>query len=109
MAKFYGEVGYGKSVETPTGSGIFVDEITKKNYYGDVVRNTRILQSGESLNDDISVGNSIRIVADEYAVAHFFEIRYVEWEGQLWTVTNVEVQRPRLILAIGSVYNGPTS
>lgn len=109
MAKFYGEIGYGEIVETPSGSGIFIDVITEVPYYGDVIRNTRKLSAGESLNNDISVGNSISIVADEYANAHFFDIRYIRWQGYLWTIDNVEVRPPRLILDIGSVYNGPTS
>lgn len=109
MAKFYGEIGYGESVEKPTAPGVFVDVITEFPYYGDVIRNTRKLEPGEGLNDDISVGNSISVMADEYAVAHFFAIRYIRWEGILWTVTNVEVRSPRLILALGSVYNGPTA
>lgn len=108
MAKFYGEIGYGQSVESPSGSGVFVDEITEAAYYGDVIRNTRKLESGEQLNDDISVGNSISIIADEYADEHFFAIRYIRWAGTFWTVTNVEVRSPRLILSLGSVYNGPT-
>ena len=108
MARFFGEVGYGDSVETPSGSGVWKDVATEVEYYGDVIRNTRKLESGESLNDDITVGNSISIVADDYAVKHFFKIKYVRWSGVLWTVTNVEVRSPRLILSLGSVYNGPT-
>lgn len=108
MAKFYGEVGYGETVVDPPGSGIHVDVITEFPYYGDVIRNTRRLDSGEHLNPDISVGNSISILADEYAVEHFFAIRYIRWAGTLWTVTNVEVKSPRLVLSLGSVYNGPT-
>ena len=82
--------------------------VTEAAYFGDVIRNTRKLEPGESLNDDITVGNSISIVADEYAIDHFFKIKYVRWAGVLWTVTNVEVKSPRLILSLGSVYNGPT-
>jgi hypothetical protein len=109
MAKFAGKVGYGESVEKPPLSGKYVDEITEFPYFGDVIRNSRRLEDGEDLNRDISVsGNSISIVADEYASKHFFAIRYVEWAGSLWTVTSVEVRRPRLILNLGSVYNGPT-
>lgn len=108
MARFYGEVGYGFPVETPANSGIWVDEINEVGYYGDVVRNTRKLESGEGLNDNIEVGNSISIVADEYANQHFFAIKYVRWAGVNWTVTNVEVRSPRLILSLGGVYNGPT-
>ena len=108
MARFFGAVGYGNSVETPAGSGVWVDEITEYSYYGDVIRNTRNLVSGDKVNDDISVSNSISIVSDQFAIEHFFDIRYVSWMGVLWTVTSVEVQAPRLILSLGSVYNGPT-
>lgn len=106
MAKFFGKIGYGESVLT--APGVYEDEIIARSYYGDVVRNTRKLQEGENLNGDISVNNSISIVADAYANQHFFAIRYVEWAGARWTVTDVEVQSPRLILRLGGVYNGPT-
>lgn len=108
MTRFYGNVGYGVTEENPSGSGIWVDVITEMGYFGNVIRNTRKLDPGEGLNSDISVGNSISIVADEYAFEHWHEIKYVQWEGVLWTVPTVEVQRPRLILSIGKVYNGPT-
>lgn len=107
MARFYGRVGYGESVESETGSGIFADVITERSYYGDVIRNMRNLSAGEELTPDLSVSNIISIVADAYANDHFFAIRYVEWSGVLWTVTNVEVQSPRLLLTLGEVYNGP--
>jgi hypothetical protein len=108
MAKFYGEIGYGETVET--SPGVWQDSIVEYNYYGDVIRNTRSLQEGDNkLNNDISVGNSISIVADAYANEHFFAIRYIKWAGTLWTVSDVEVQSPRLLLRLGGVYNGPTA
>ncbi len=109
MARFFGEVGYGESVETPPNSGVWVDVITEFSYQGDVIRNTRQLESGEKINENIIVSNSISIVADEYAFEHFFNVKYVRWAGVLWTVSAVEVKTPRLILSLGSVYNGPTS
>lgn len=108
MAKFHGIIGYGHSVEDPVGSGVYVDKIVEFPYTGDVMQNTRALEQGEGLNDNISVGNLISIVADQHAVEHFVLIKYIEWVGVRWTVTNVKVQRPRLILTLGSVYNGPT-
>jgi hypothetical protein len=107
MAKFYGKIGYGETVELNESPGVWQDIIVEYDYYGDVIRNTMKTQEGEKLNNDISVGNSISIVADAYANNHFFAIRYVEWAGTLWTVTDVEVQSPRLILRLGGVYNGP--
>jgi hypothetical protein len=106
MARFYGRVGYGETNEH--APGVWVDEIVERSYYGDVIRNARNLRQGENLNLDLSVQNSISIVADAYANEHFFAIRYVEWAGTLWTVSTVEVRSPRLILSLGEVYNGPT-
>ena len=106
MARFFGRIGYGETVETTPG--VWVDAIVEYSYYGDVIRNSRELREGENLNRDLSVQNSISIVADEYANEHFFDIRYVEWMGSLWTISSVEVQRPRLLLRLGEVYNGPT-
>jgi len=106
MARFYGRVGYGIPVETVPG--VWIDSIIERSYFGDVIRNARNLREGEELNFDLSVQNSISIVADAYANDHFFAIRYVEWAGTLWTVSSVEVQSPRLILRLGEVYNGQT-
>lgn len=105
MARYFGKVGYGTSVETKPG--IWEDVIVEKTYSGDVFRNIRQLREGEHVNGDLSVNNSISIVADAYANANFMNIRYVEWVGTLWTVSDVEVRRPRLLLTLGGVYNGP--
>ena len=104
MAKFFGEIGYAETKEVRPGS--WEEVITEKKYYGDVIRNTRRLEKGEHLNSDVNVNNLISIVADAFAYDHFFAIRYVRWMGARWSVTNVEVQRPRLILTIGGVFNG---
>lgn len=107
MARFYGHVGY-KESQQETAPGVFEDVIVEREYYGDVVRDTRQLSEGEHLHDDLSVSNSITIVADAYALDHFHAMRYVEWAGVRWVVSDVEVQRPRLLLRLGEVYNGPT-
>lgn len=106
MTRFHGAVGYAENVKT--APGVYQDVITERTYTGDVLRNTRQMREGEVLNNDISVSNSISIVADAYASEHFFAIRYVKWAGALWSVTEVQVERPRLLLRLGGVYNGPT-
>lgn len=103
--RFYGKVGYGATVET--APGVWKDVITEVSYYGDVIRNTRVLNEGDRVNDDLSVGNSISIVADAYANQNIFAMRYVEWMGALWVVKDVQVLSPRLLLTLGGVYNGP--
>lgn len=103
MSKFYGAVGYAETVET--SPGVWEEQITERNYYGDVIRNTRRLQSADKVNDDINISNEISIVADPYANDHFYAIRYVVFQGAKWKVSNVDVQYPRLILSLGGLYN----
>jgi hypothetical protein len=107
MPRFHGTVGYGETVET--SPGVYEESIFTRSYFGDVLRNTRKLIQGENLNQEITVVNQISIVADDHARGNFMHIRYVEWEGIPWTITDVEVQLPRLILSLGEVYRGPTA
>jgi len=103
MAKFYGEIGFGTSIET--SPGVYEDQVTTRNYYGDLIKNTRRLESSGSVNDDVNILNQISIVADPYANENFYTMRYVKFMGAKWKISDVEVQYPRLILTIGGVYN----
>lgn len=102
--KWYGVVGYGETVETKPG--IWTTKITEREYYGDVIRNSRTLQNSNQINDNLNISNSISIIADPYAIQNFHAIRYLEFMGTKWKVSNIEVQYPRLIMTIGGVYNG---
>lgn len=103
MAKFYGVIGYAETIET--SPGVYEEQITERSYFGDVYRNTRRLESSGNLNDNINIANEISIVADPYANQNFHAMRYVEFMGTRWKITNVNVQYPRLTLTIGGLYN----
>lgn len=106
MAKFYGVIGYANTVEVEPG--VWEDEITERNYAGDVIRNTsRWSTSSDSTNDDLNVNNQISIISDPFANQNFHTMKYIEFMGTKWKITSVEVQYPRLILNVGGVYNGP--
>ena len=105
MAKYFGKIGFAETLETVPG--VWKEQITEREYAGDVMRNIRRLQDDKySTNDDLSVSNEISIVADPYAYNNFHSIRYIEWMGTRWKVSSVEVQYPRLLLNMGGVYNG---
>lgn len=104
MAKWFGKIGYAETVEKEPGD--YREEIIEKSYFGEVIRNTRMLQnSGNSTNNDVNISNQISIVADPYANNHIFAMRYVEFQGAKWKVSTVDVQYPRLILTVGGLYN----
>ena len=104
MAKYYGNIGYINTVEVEPG--IWEEQIVERPYYGDLTRNTSRYQTSGGVNDDINVSNNISIVADPYANENFQHMRYAEFMGAKWKITNVEIQYPRIILTIGGVYNG---
>lgn len=104
MAKWYGKIGYADNVEVEPG--VWEDSIVEHSYYGDINRNTRSLQNSGGINDNINLSNEISIVADPYSSENFYKMRYVEFAGTKWKITNVEVKYPRLILSIGGIWNG---
>lgn len=103
MPKFRGIIGFGMPITT---DGVSKFSYVEKHYFGDVVKDVRKNQDGEHLNDDFTINNQISIVADAFAYENFYSMKYVEWMGVPWKISSVEVQRPRLILSIGGVYNG---
>lgn len=104
MAKWYGMIGFAENVEVE--AGVWEDEIVEHPYYGDTVRNTRKLQGSGEINDNINISNQISIVADPYANQNIYNMRYADFIGAKWKITDVEVQYPRLILTIGELWNG---
>ena len=104
MAKFYGNIGYVVTKETVPG--VWKEEVTSRPYYGDITRNVRRIQNAGVVNDDLVISNTIRVVADPFAMENFHAIRYVEFMGTKWKASDVEVRYPRLVITLGGVYNG---
>ena len=103
MPKIHCEVGY--ETFEDTGLGDYEPVVTKRHYKGDLITVSKSFNQNEGINDDLRVSNRISLIADAYAYDHFFGIVYVYWAGQRWKVSNVTVERPRLILTLGGVYN----
>lgn len=108
MAKFFGVVGYSyidhdDAIDAP---GVSSEKQKEIAYCGDILKNNKKWEASQNLNDNLNINNQISIIADPFAFDHFFAIRYVNWGGVNWKVSNVDVQPPRLILTLGGVYNG---
>lgn len=106
MAKLYGKIGYAPTEESETQPGVWSTQPVERNVVGELIRNSRRLESSDKLNNDIVLTNQVRILADPYAIENFKNIKYIKFMGTAWKVTNVEVQYPGLILTLGGVYNG---
>lgn len=104
MAKFYGAIGYVKTVEVEPG--VWVDnQVIEHNYYGDITRPISRNQPSGGVNDDINISNMLSIVADPFANENFQYMKYVVLMGTKWKITNIEIKYPRLLLTVGGKYN----
>ena len=103
MARFCGKIGFFETKETEPG--IWEEIIVEKPYYGDITRNISRYQQTENVNGNISINNTISILADPYATNNFQYMRYVIFNDVKWHITSAEVEYPRIILSIGGLYS----
>jgi hypothetical protein len=106
MAKYAGLVGYVTQEETVPGVWSPVDNPIQMR--GDLIRQSASSQNGDKLNEDITLGHRVSLIGDAYAFGNYYNIKWVMLDGMKWEVTSVEIQRPRLILSIGGLYNDQT-
>ena len=104
MAKFHGKIGYVRTEET--APGVYEEVVTEYDSYGDVLRDSMQWQKSENLNDNLTISNRFTLVGDWFSYENFTRMRYITYMGAKWKITNVELQRPRLIISAGGVYNG---
>lgn len=109
MAKWSGRIGFVTTSEDPAGSGIYKQVVTIKNASGDVRQVTKRWQTEDKVNDDVTVNNSISIVASPYVMENFYAIRFVSFMNQWWSVNSVTMDYPRMTLEIGGLYHGDTT
>lgn len=105
MSKFYGNIGFGIQVPREPGSDIYEEKIEEHPYFGDVIETISKWENGDHLNDDITINNTISIMADSFATTHCQLMKYVDYMGAKWKIKSVKLAYPRLTLTIGGVYN----
>ena len=104
MAKFSGKVGYIELKET--SPGVWTEEVTERQYYGDLVRHGRRWASTDGVNERITFNQDISIVADPYLYDHMHNMRYVIFQNIKWEITNIEIERPRVRITTGEEDHG---
>ncbi len=104
MAKFCGKVGFETMVEGE--GGVFRADPIEKIYRGDILNMLPKYESSDKLHDDLTLSNEISILADSFAYENFQYMRYVILLGVKWEITSAKIERPRILLRIGGVYNG---
>ena len=109
MAKWSGRIGFVSNREDPERSGIWKDVVVVKRFTGDVLSVSKRWDTGDKINDDITISNRISIVATPYLMDNFYYIRFISFMNSWWRVNTVTMNYPRLTLEIGGKYNGDTT
>lgn len=104
MAKFYGTIGFASDKETSPGA--WTEEVIERPYTGDVVQASRRWTPTDEVNPDLTISDTISIVADEFCITNMHFMKYVRWRNAAWAINSVTIQRPRIIVMMGGLYNG---
>lgn len=104
MARFSGIVGFSEG-QKETAPGVWTDSYIERRMTGAVIRAATNLINDQTMNTNLQADNNLSVVGDQYSFENFSNIRYVIWMGQKWHVSSVEVQRPRIVISLGSVFN----
>lgn len=108
--KFSGTIGFWlKDVEKYPG--VYQADIVEKSYVGDVLQNTRRFQTAENQqNENLRITNRLSIISDLYMQKNWASIKYVKWNGAVWSVSSIDIGSfPRIIIEVGGIYNGKTA
>lgn len=101
--KWFGKVGY--RIDASLNEFADSEQYVEKEYYGDIIRNYKKDRSDSTINDEFSISNQIRILADPFMTENFSKIRYITFMNSKWKIASVDVQWPALILDLGGLFN----
>lgn len=104
MAKFSGLVGCVTQSETSPGVWSSVENTTMMK--GDIIRQSASSQNGDKVNSDITLNHRVSLIGDAYSFGNYYNFKWIEIDGLRWEISSIEIQRPRLIVTLGGVWNG---
>lgn len=97
----------GFSITEETRPGVWTDSrIVRKSYKCELYNHSWQLKEYNKVNPDIVLSNRISILADMYAMRNIGFMKFVSYRGTNWSITDIEIRYPRLVLTVGGVYNG---
>lgn len=104
MSRYAGLVTYVTQAETRPG--VWTEVVEQHFMKGDMLRKGSSFQNGDKVHSDVSLNHRVSLVADDYALGNYYDIKRLEVDGKQWVVESIEIQRPRIIVTLGGLYNG---
>jgi len=104
MTKFSGSVGY--VTQTETVPGVWTPDEIVRQMKGDIIRQSSSSQNDDKVNSDVSFNHRVSLLGDAFAFGNYFDIRWIQINGRKLEVTSVEINRPRIVVTVGGMWNG---
>lgn len=104
MAKYAGLVGY--VTEEETSPGVWSPVESPIMMKGDVINQRYNVIDDNRVNSNVTLNHRISLLGDSYAFDNYHLIRWINFRGSKLEVSSVEIQRPRLIVSLGGLWNG---
>ena len=106
MAKYSGMLGYVMPAkEDPPGiwkPSAVVEKLGRGDLFGQTINNEDV----GGLSDGITINNQLSIIMDPFVNKNLESLKYVILYGTRWEIKSMAINRPRVILTLGGVYNG---
>lgn len=104
--KFYGKIYTVFSKEVREGTGIY-ENITKVfTRKGDFIRNSARWTEPNTVNDGISLNGKISVLLDPELECCVGYIKAVEFKNSKWKVKSIDIQKHRVVIELGDLFNG---
>ena len=104
--KYYDTIGFWED-DVEIRPGVSKSSIVERPYAGDILENRQRWMNSDHQNDNLTLNIRLSIIGDLYLNKHLSSIKYVNYMGNKWKVTGLDVSKyPRIIMDIGEVYNG---
>jgi hypothetical protein len=89
-----------------TAPGVYTNVASEIEIRGDFIQSRQRWNEPTEINQDVKLEHRISFVASQSVTQQIQNIRYVKIADVKWSVTTITTQPPRLVLALGGVYNG---
>lgn len=105
--RYSGKIGIATKVTL--SPGVHDEEITERDYLGDILQRTERLEHGESVIPGYRTTTSVSVLSDGVLRERYSDIRYVTIAGVKWKANSVIHKPPRIEIYVGEEYHGKSA
>lgn len=105
MARYSGIIGYVER-DVETAPGVFEEKFIERHVTGTTTQISLRHSESNKMHDDLSLQNTISFIGDTFSFENIASMRYATFmSSNKWKITDVRVDRPRITITLGEVWN----